>query len=175
MAYQYKREPLPDGAGDQLANACRTPKERLVVWTLLDTGLRAGEFAALTRDNVLWQQKALRFKGKGGPYGKKTKVRTVPVSKRVMALLEHHFALHESMPFTKRTVERIVKQVANKAGLTQEVVPHVLRHTFACDAIRRGISLPALQRILGHDRLETTAIYLNLTPQHVLDEFHQKW
>lgn len=79
------------------------------------------------------------------------------------------------MPFTKRTVERIVKRVANRAGITNEVVPHVLRHTFACDAIRKGISLPALQKILGHDRLETTAIYLNLTPQHVLDEFHQKW
>jgi integrase/recombinase XerD len=167
MPYQYKREPLPDGAGDQLANACTTPEERLIVWTLLDTGLR--------RDNVLWQQKALRFKGKGGPYGKQTKVRTVPVTKRVMALLEHHFALHETMPFSKRTVERMVKKVANKAGLTQAVVPHVLRHTFACDAIRRGISLPALQKILGHDRLETTAIYLNLTPQHVLDEFHAKW
>jgi len=55
------------------------------------------------------------------------------------------------------------------------VTPHVLRHTFAVTAVQRGISLPALQRLLGHDRLETTEIYLNLSPEHVLSEFHEKW
>ena len=38
-----------------------------------------------------------------------------------------------------------------------------------------GISLPALQRLLGHDGLMTTEIYLNLSPGHVVEEFQQKW
>jgi len=42
-------------------------------------------------------------------------------------------------------------------------------------AIQKGISLPALQRLLGHDRLTTTEIYLNLSPEDVVREFHQKW
>jgi integrase/recombinase XerD len=104
-----------------------------------------------------------------------SKVRVVPLSKRVVALLEPHFALHDEIPFTERTVQRIVKRVANKAGITAEVTPHVLRHTCAVNMIQKGISLPAVQRILGHDRLETTAIYLNLQPEHVLEEYRRKW
>ena len=44
----------------------------------------------------------LRFKGKGGPYGKKTKVRVVPMSHRVRACLEHHFALEKAFPVKAR-------------------------------------------------------------------------
>jgi len=55
------------------------------------------------------------------------------------------------------------------------VTPHVLRHTFATLALQKGISLAAIQKILGHDRLSTTAIYLNLTDTHVIEEYAQKW
>ena len=54
------------------------------------------------------------------------------------------------------------------------VSPHVLRDTFAVTAIQKGISLPTLQRLLGHDTLLTTEIYLNLSPEHVVEEFQQK-
>jgi len=42
-------------------------------------------------------------------------------------------------------------------------------------AIQKNISLATIQKILGHDRLETTAIYLNLTDAHIVDEYLQKW
>jgi integrase/recombinase XerD len=42
-------------------------------------------------------------------------------------------------------------------------------------ALQKGISLAAVQKILGHDRLVTTAIYLNLTDAHVVEEFEKKW
>ena len=163
MAYQYVREPLTAAEADRLANACETPTERLVVWTLLDTGLRIGELCGLTARHVLWQQRQLRFKGKGGPYGKMSKVRVVPMSHRVRALMEHYFALEKAFPVKTRRAQDIVKAVANRAGLTKEVSPHVLRHTFATMALQKGISLPTVQKILGHDRLQTTAIYLNFT------------
>jgi integrase/recombinase XerD len=51
----------------------------------------------------------------------------------------------------------------------------VLRHTFATLALQKGISLAAVQKILGHDRLTTTPIYLNLTDTHVVEEYEQKW
>ena|SRR5208337_2974921 len=98
MPYQYVREPLTAEESDRLSNAFETPTERLVVWTLLDTGFRVGELCGLTPKNVLWQQRQLRFKG--GPHGKK---------------------------------------------------------------------------ILGHDSLQTTAIYLNFTDVHIQDEFERKW
>ena len=55
------------------------------------------------------------------------------------------------------------------------VSSHVLRHTFAVAAVQKGISLPALQRLLGYDRLTTTEIYLNLSPEEVIREFKEKW
>src|SRR3954454_3755578 len=98
MPYQYVREPLTAEEADRLANACETPTEQLIVWTLLDTGLRVGELCALTAKDILWQQRQLRIRGKGGPYGKRSKLRVVPMSRRVRTLLEHHFALQKEFP-----------------------------------------------------------------------------
>ena len=57
MPYQYVREPLTADESDRLSHACETPTERLVVWTLLDTGLRVSELCGLTAKNILWQQR----------------------------------------------------------------------------------------------------------------------
>ena len=175
MAYQYVREPLRAEEADRLAHACNTMQEKLIIWTLLDTGLRVSELCALTPQHILWQQKSLRISGKGGPYGTLSKKRVVPMSRRVQALLEPYFSLQNTWFVGPRQVQKIVKYVANKACLTQEVTPHILRHTFATLAVQKGISLAAIQKILGHDRLATTAIYLNLTDAHVVEEFEKKW
>jgi integrase/recombinase XerD len=65
--------------------------------------------------------------------------------------------------------------VADRAGIVRDVSPHILRHTFATTPLQKGISLPTVQKILGHDRLATTAIYLNFTDVHIQDEFERKW
>ena len=49
--------------------------------------------------------------------------------------------------------------------------PHRFRHTFASDMIRAGISLPALMQLLGHAQIQTTMIYLQLTPQDVREQY----
>ena len=116
MPYQYVREPLTAEEADRLANACETPTEKLVVWTLLDTGLRVGELCDLTSKCVLSQQRQLRFKGKGGPYGKKTKVRVVPMSTgcgRSGAPLRPG----EDVPGQETAAQDIVKAVADRAKI----------------------------------------------------------
>ena len=55
------------------------------------------------------------------------------------------------------------------------MTPHGIRHTFAATALHKGISLATVQKILGHDRLQTTAIYLNFTDAHIQEEFERKW
>src|SRR5713101_6456232 len=97
MPYQYKREPLTQDEANRLANACTTHAEKLVVWTLLDTGLRVSELAKLTRDDIDWQGHRLTIYGKGGPYGSASKRRVIPLSARVHPLLEGHFALHDTL------------------------------------------------------------------------------
>jgi integrase/recombinase XerD len=175
MVYQYKREPLNDDEVDRLTNACEAFREKLVVWTLLDTGMRLSELASLTKDNVQWQERRLVIYGKGGPYGKKSKRRVIPMTERVRTLIEHQFAYRNDMGMSGRTIERIVKKVAERADITKPVTPHVLRHTFAVNCVKKGINIRALQSLLGHDSLLTTQLYLNLSPEDVIREFREKW
>jgi integrase/recombinase XerD len=176
VRYQYKREPLTPDEANSLANACQTHEDKLIVWTLLDTGLRVAELANLNRDNVDWQNHRLMIYGKGGPYGKLSKRRIIPISSRIQPLLEGHLGLYDRIQIGGvRTIQRVVKAVANRAHIRRTVTPHVLRHTFSVTCIQKGISTRALQEILGHDRLATTEIYLNLSPEDVIREFHNKW
>lgn len=175
MKYQYKREPLTQEEANRLANACQNHQEKIIIWTLLDTGLRVSELSLLTKDNLDWQGHRLMIYGKGGPYGKKTKRRVVPLSARIRPIIENHFALHDNFGMSARNIQRIVKRVANRAHISRPVTPHVLRHTFAVSVIQKGISTRALQEVLGHDRLATTEIYLNVSPEDVLREFREKW
>jgi len=164
MSYQYKREPLNNDEVDKLINSYETFQEKFVIWALLDTGLRLSEFADLKKKNIQWQEKRLVIYGKGGPYGKKTKRRIILMTDRVRGLIEYHFAENNNTEISKRTIERIVKKVADKAGIAKPVSPHVLRHTFSVNCIKKGISTRALQSLLGHDRLATTEIYLQKMP-----------
>ena len=71
IPYQYKRELLSDDEVNELTNVCETFREKFVIWTLLDTGLRLSEFANLSKDNIQWQERRLVI------YGKKTKRRII--------------------------------------------------------------------------------------------------
>lgn len=175
MRYQYKREPLTQEEANRLTNACQSHPERMVVWILPDTGLRVSELANLKKENIDWQAHRLMIYGKAGPYGSLSKRRIIPLSARLQPLVEHHFALHDDLGMSVRTIQRLVKKVANRAHISRPVTPHVLRHTFAVSAIQKGISTRALQEVLGHDHLSTTEIYLNLSPEDVIREFCEKW
>lgn len=96
------------------------------------------------------------------------------MSKHIQVLLEPFFSLHEQWFIGVRQVQKILKTVANRAKIIKPVSPHVLRHTFATTALQKGISLAAVQKILGHNRLATTAIYLNFTDTHIIEEFEKK-
>jgi len=172
--YQYKREPLSDENLTKLINACNTPKEKLIVYTLTDTGLRVSELANLKKDNILWQERRLVVYGKGGPYGKKTKRRVIPMTERVYTILSAWFTLNDKI-MTARNIQYILKNVAQRSGITKKISPHVLRHTFAVNCIKKNISTRALQTLLGHDHLATTEIYMNLSPEDVCREFTTKW
>jgi integrase/recombinase XerD len=174
MRYKHKREPLTQDEMTRIARVCEGTREKLIVWTLIDTGLRVEELCNLTKDSIDWSRHAIEVYGKntlGGP----RKKRTVNLTDRCRPLLEGHFAVNDTIGITTRTANRIVHRAAKKADIRRLCSPHVLRHSFAVTALRRGVSLPALQKILGHEDLSTTKIYLNLQMDEALKEVQEKW
>lgn len=78
---------------------------------------------------------------------------------------------------TPRSIQRIIKKYAIRAGITKKVTPHTLRHSFGTDLLRGGADLRAVQQLLGHSSIATTQIYTHVTDQHLKDvhqAFHGK-
>jgi integrase/recombinase XerD len=131
MPYQYKREPLTPDEANRLASVCATHQERLIVWTLLDTGLRVSELAGLTREHIDWQNHRLMIYGKGGIYGTKSKRRIIPLTDRIRPLIDGHFAIHDTVGMTPRTIQRILKRIANKARISYGIISHPMTSPYS--------------------------------------------
>jgi integrase/recombinase XerD len=176
---QHKRGPLTSEQVDNLSNACVSHHERVVVYVLLDCGLRVAELEGLTKPLISWQQRTLTIYGKGGDDGAMSKPRVIPMTTRVAELLNRHFAITDGpglgAGYSRRQIQRVVAMVADRAGISRKVHPHMLRHTFAVTCLRKGMSTRTVQELLGHDRLQTTELYLKWSPEDVLRDFRDKW
>lgn len=163
-------------------------RDRAILELLFSTGLRVSELCSLTSDIDL-NSDELSIRGKGG------KVRVVFLSdqakKSVKAYLsarkdmndalfvhvDREVVNKEAKPLHKRTVERIVKQYAIKAGISKKVTPHTMRHLFATDLLSNGADIRSVQALLGHSSIITTQIYTHVTDKHLKDihkKFHNK-
>ena len=174
MNKQFKREPLTEEESHKLIDACRDLKDKLIVIGLLDTGIRVSEFCAINKKNIIWQEKELRVYGKGGPFGKESKYRTVPFTERFKSLLQSWFGVHDEMSWKKpRGVQKRLKTIAKRTDIMRIVTPHVLRHTFSVLFHKKTGDLRALQLILGHDSISTTQIYLNYSTADIKDVYNR--
>lgn len=80
-------------------------------------------------------------------------------------------------PLTTRSVQRIIKRYATKAGISKRVTPHVIRHCFATDLLGNGADIRSVQMLLGHADISTTQIYTHVTDsqlKQVHKQFHAK-
>lgn len=162
-------------------------RDRAILETFFSTGMRVGEIVKLNRDqlNLKPETKDLEVL----IIGKGNRVRTVYFSERAIFWLKKYLekrndkekALFVSFRgknklqrLSVRSFERIVKKYAQKAGLSEKVVCHTLRHTFATDLLKKGVDLRIIQEFLGHKNISTTQIYTHVTkPQ--LKEIHKKY
>jgi site-specific recombinase XerD len=86
-------------------------------------------------------------------------------------------SIKELKALDRRSIERIVKGHAIKAGIAKKVTPHVLRHMFATDLLGNGADIRSVQTLLGHASIMTTQIYTHVTDKHLHDvhtKFHSK-
>jgi site-specific recombinase XerD len=92
--------------------------------------------------------------------------------------LDGKFLAHPLAPLDKRSISRILLTLGVKAGISQRVTPHMLRHSFATHLLEGGADLRAIQELLGHSSIITTQIYTHCSTVHIreaLKKAHPSW
>jgi site-specific recombinase XerD len=158
-------------------------RDKAILELLFSTGLRVSELCSLDSDLDL-SQDSFSVRGKGEKVrvvflspAAKTSVATYLKARKDMAeALFVNTRSDNSIPsrLTPRSVERIIKKYAMKAGITKKMTPHVLRHVFATDLLNNGADIRSVQQLLGHASINTTQIYTHITDAH-LREVHKKF
>lgn len=160
-------------------------RDKAILELFFSTGLRLSELCALSRDIDLSRDE-ISVRGKG------EKVRVVFLSddakNAITAYLKKRTDMDDalfvseskrargdgSIRLTPRSIERMVKFYAAKAGIMDKVTPHILRHSFATDLLYNGADIRSVQMMLGHSNISTTQIYTHITDSQ-LKEVHKKF
>lgn len=161
-------------------------RDRAILELLFSTGLRISELCALSIDDVDLSRDEFSVRGKGD------KVRVVFLSEDAKEMVRAYLRARKDMDdalfvrygkkahigedarVTPRTVQRLLKRYATKAGITRKVTPHVIRHSFATDLLSNGADLRSVQALLGHANIGTTQVYTHVTDAH-LREVHKRF
>lgn len=159
----------------------RNSRDLSIVGLMVLHGLRSREVLALDVDDVLTTDSRIRVTGKGA------RVRILPLTADTLGLLDHYLRL-ERPAHCGAALFVSLKGPARGARMTpaglrslfrhhrlitdiRRANPHRFRHTFAADMITAGVSLPALMQLMGHANIQTTLLYLQVTPQDVYDQY----
>ena len=163
-------------------------RDKAILELFFSTGLRVSELASLNRDIDL-KKDEFSIRGKG------EKIRLVFLSETAKTAIKKYLDKRTDMEeslflrlvksknenneirLTPRSIERIVKHYAIKAGISKKVTPHIIRHSFATDLLQNGADIRSVQMMLGHTNISTTQIYTHITDQqlkNVHKSFHNK-
>ncbi len=169
-------------------------RDRAMLELLFSTGLRVSELASLNRDSINLDTGEFSIRGKGG------KIRLVFISDSAKKTLTYYLNKRKDIEkamfisqknplkntnddeekclrLTPRSIQRIIRKYATKAGIVKKVTPHTLRHSFATDLLINGADIRSVQTMLGHSNITTTQVYTHITDKHLKDiykKFHSK-
>ena len=156
-------------------------RNRAILETLYSCGLRVSELCNLKISDLYFEEEFIKVEGKGG------KQRLVPISPRAIKEIKYWFADrnlgkikkgYEDYVFLARwgnNISRImvfhmIKELAEKAGITKNISPHTFRHSFATHLLEGGANLRAIQCMLGHESIATTEIYTHIDRNRLRSE-----
>ena len=148
-------------------------RNRAILETLYSCGLRVSELCNLKISDLYFEEGFIKVEGKG------SKQRLVPISPRAIKEIKYWFADrnlgkikkgYEHCVFLASWGNRIsrimvfhmIKELAEKAGITKNISPHTFRHSFATHLLEGGANLRAIQCMLGHESIATTEIYTHI-------------
>ncbi|HEX9746137.1 MAG TPA: site-specific tyrosine recombinase/integron integrase [bacterium] len=157
-------------------------RDRALIECLYSTGLRVSELVSLNVRDFPSSGDTMKVIGKRG------KERIVFLGEHAVDSIVRYLdirrnegeSVHPDSPLftnnregrlTSRSIQRIISERAEQAGITREVTPHSLRHSFATHMLSGGADIRTLQELLGHARLSTVQIYTHLS----LDEVRKKY
>jgi len=166
-------------------------RDKAILELFFSTGLRVSELCSLNIDDIDMSRGEFPVRGKG------EKIRVVFISDTAKQAVKEYLASRKDMAevlfinvaknsnqnktdsprLTPRSVERIVKHYAVKAGISRKLTPHTLRHLFATDLLQNGADIRSVQMMLGHSSISTTQIYTHMTDrqlQEIHKNFHNK-
>ncbi len=174
-------EPLSREQVQRFWESFRTARDIAIVALLLFNGLRSCEVLGMDLKDFSARETQARVRGKGG------KVRVLPLAPETVRLLECYLNTERPLSDSPRIFVCLKGRARGKpmtpAGLrslfryhraqtgVDKANPHRFRHTFGADMTRAGISLPALQRLMGHSNIETTMLYIQLSAADVYQEY----
>ena len=163
----------------RLLNATTCLKHQAALSVAYGAGLRVAEVAALKVTDVDSERMLLRVeRGKGGRY------RNAILPADLLTLLREWWkagrqqgVMHpqgwlfpgqqRTKPISTRHLHRIVVEAAQAAEITKRVGPHTLRHSFATHLLEDGVDIRVIQALLGHSKLDTTALYTKVATRTV--------
>lgn len=159
-------------------------RDAALIDLLISTGIRIGEAAAITLDDIIPTEHTILIHGKG------RKQRLIYISspitwERLKTLIrerkhaenDYLFVNRYGTPLSIHGIEDIYKKYVKKAQITTKSTPHYLRHTFATNLLANGADLRSVQEILGHASVATTQIYTEVTTarkKQVLKKFNYR-
>ncbi len=150
-----------------LIDSAKNKKHKLIVKLLYSSGLRLSELINLKVGDLELDEKiGWVRKGKG------SKDRMFIISSKLAEELKEYLKDKKNSDFvfsgrdgkmSERNVQKIIKNLAKKAGIKKRISPHTLRHSFATHLLEAGESIRKIQELLGHSNLSTTQIYTHVS------------
>jgi len=162
---------LSDEEVSKLINSCETPLEETILWFLYSTGCRIGEISKIDKCDINWDNNSIIVAGKGG------KSRTVYFDDKCKDILSKYLNsrndTERALISTERVPHRmsvaqircILKRISLRSGITNNIYPHKLRHSYATHLLNNGAPIEAIRELLGHCNIDSTLIYARLTEQ----------
>jgi integrase/recombinase XerD len=162
-------------AAPSKGSSAKTQRDHALLELLYASGMRVTELVSLDVNDVNLASGSVRVRGKKAS----SKERVIPVGDRALEALRSYlnkgrmqlvrdpeeralFLNHRGQRLTRQGLWLIIKHYVDEVGISQEVTPHTLRHSFAAHKLSQGKSLQDIQKLLGHANISTTQVYQHI-------------